>query len=212
MLHSALLNVMVKAAAGRPRPEARFRRGREAAGLAQGPGKLRPAADKRAEETLLEELSKARPGYGFLGEEGGRAKEPTRASLDRRPARRHHELSARHSAIRHLDRASARRHLIAGLIYNPVNDELFTAERGKGAFLNDRASASPRAEPQRCVIACGLPHIGRGDHELSRGGGAAARSRASAASARRRSTSPGSRRDASTPIGSATCRLGHGGG
>ena len=54
------------------------------------------------------------------------------------------------------------------MIYNPANDELYIAERGKGAFLNDqRLRVAGRRNLADCVIACGLPHIGRGDHELS---------------------------------------------
>jgi myo-inositol-1(or 4)-monophosphatase len=54
-------------------------------------------------------------------------------------------------------------------IYNPANDELYIAERGKGAFLNDqRLRVAGRRKLGDCVVACGLPHIGRGDHDLSR--------------------------------------------
>ena len=57
--------------------------------------------------------------------------------------------------------------VIAGVIYNPANDELYIAERGKGAFLNDqRLRVAARRQLHECVIACGLPHIGRGDHQL----------------------------------------------
>ena len=85
---------------------------------------------------------------------------------------------------------------MAGLIYNPATDELFTAERGKGAFLNDRAP--PRRGQDRAadaVIGTGIPHRGRADHDLflqraRRGHGR--RRRGCAASAPRRSTSPGS--------------------
>jgi myo-inositol-1(or 4)-monophosphatase len=59
--------------------------------------------------------------------------------------------------------------MIAGVIYNPANDELYIAERGKGAFLNDqRLRVAGRRKLNECVIACGLPHIGRGDLALSR--------------------------------------------
>jgi len=59
--------------------------------------------------------------------------------------------------------------VVAGVIYNPANDELYTAERGKGAFLNDqRLRVAGRRKLADCVIACGLPHIGRGDHEQFR--------------------------------------------
>jgi myo-inositol-1(or 4)-monophosphatase len=59
--------------------------------------------------------------------------------------------------------------MIAGLIYIPANDDLYLAERGKGAFLNDqRLRVAGRRNLSDCVIACGLPHLGRGDLELSR--------------------------------------------
>ena len=54
------------------------------------------------------------------------------------------------------------------MIYNPANDELYIAERGKGAFLNDqRLRVAGRRRLDECVVACGLPHIGRGDHQLA---------------------------------------------
>ena len=66
----------------------------------KGPANFVTAADRRAEETLRAELAKARPGYGFLGEEGGRHEgTDTDPHLDRRSARRHHQFPARHSAV-----------------------------------------------------------------------------------------------------------------
>src|SRR5207302_6182901 len=57
--------------------------------------------------------------------------------------------------------------VVAGLIYNPANDDLFTAERGKGAFLNDqRLRVAGRRHLADAVVACGLPHLGRGDLAL----------------------------------------------
>src|SRR5262249_17306398 len=56
-----------------------------------------------------------------------------------------------------------------GLVYNPVNDELFTAERGKGAFLNDqRLRVAARKRLADSVVACALPHPSRGDAALTR--------------------------------------------
>ena len=56
---------------------------------------------------------------------------------------------------------------MAGVIYNPITDELFVAERGKGAFLNDkRLRVAARKRLADSVIACGLPHLGRGDLDL----------------------------------------------
>ena len=52
--------------------------------------------------------------------------------------------------------------MLAGVIYNPANEELFVAERGKGAFLNDqRIRVGARKRLADAVIACGLPHLGR---------------------------------------------------
>ena len=55
--------------------------------------------------------------------------------------------------------------LVAGVVYNPATDELFSAERGQGAFLNDRRMrVANRRALSDCVIACGVPHMGRGEH------------------------------------------------
>src|SRR5882757_6364834 len=73
MLHSALLNVMIKAARKAGRALKRdFGEVEHLQVSLKGPANFVTAADKRAEEILYEELSLARPGYGFLGEEGGR--------------------------------------------------------------------------------------------------------------------------------------------
>src|SRR5262249_18785382 len=59
--------------------------------------------------------------------------------------------------------------MVAGVIYDPIADELFTAERGKGAFLNDqRLRVAARRDLTEAVFACGLPHRGRGDLALFR--------------------------------------------
>jgi len=53
--------------------------------------------------------------------------------------------------------------VVAGVVYNPANDELFVAERGKGAYLNDRRiRVAARRNLAEAVVACGLPHYGRG--------------------------------------------------
>jgi len=59
--------------------------------------------------------------------------------------------------------------VIAGLIYNPASEELFIAEKGKGAFMNEqRIRVAGRKRLAEAVIACGLPHIGRGNLALAR--------------------------------------------
>jgi myo-inositol-1(or 4)-monophosphatase len=119
---------------------------------------------------LREELGKARPGYGFLGEEGGR-KEGTDKThtwiVDPLDGTTNFLHGIPQFAISiGLEREGT---IVAGLVYNPANDELFTAERGKGAFLNDRRlRVASRKRLADAVIACGLPHYGRGDLDVGR--------------------------------------------
>ena len=172
MLHSAVLNVMIKAARRAGRSLKRDLGEIEHLQVSlKGPRNFVTAADRRAEEIVYEELAKARPDYGFLGEEGGaRAGTDKTPPLDRRSARRHHQFPARHPAFRGVDRARARwRRSSPALTYNPANEELFIAERGKGAFLNDqRIRVAARRRLADAVVACGLPHYGRGDLALAR--------------------------------------------
>src|SRR5205807_7781306 len=127
-------------------------------------------ADKRAEAILYQDLAKARPGYGFIGEEGG-----MREGSDKSHTWIVDPLDGTTNFLHGIPQfaisigLSREGSIIAGVIYNPANDELYIAERGKGAFLNDqRLRVAGRRKLGECVIACGLPHIGRGDHELSR--------------------------------------------
>lgn len=171
MLHSALINVMVKAARRAGRSLKRDLGEVENLQVSmKGPANFVTLADKRAEEMLYEDLIKARPGYGFIGEEGG-----TRVGADKSHTWIVDPLDGTtnflhgipHFAISiGLQREGV---MIAGLIYNPANDDLYITERGKGAFLNDtRLRVAGRRQLNECVIACGLPHIGRGDHNLAR--------------------------------------------
>jgi myo-inositol-1(or 4)-monophosphatase len=136
----------------------------------KGPANFVSLADKRAEEMLYTDLNKARPGYGFLGEEGG-----NRDGTDKSHTWIVDPLDGTTNFLHGIPQFAvsiglAREgQVIAGLIYNPANDELYMAEKGSGAFLNDtRLRVAGRKQLNECVIACGLPHIGRGDHELSR--------------------------------------------
>jgi len=170
MLHSALLNVMVKAARRAGRSLKRDLGEIEHLQVSlKGPANFVSAADKRAEELLYDELTKARPGYGFIGEEGGTREGTDKANVwivDPLDGTTNFLHGMPHFAISiALQREGA---LIAGLIYNPANDDLFFAERGKGAFLNDqRLRVAGRKLLNESVIACGLPHIGRGDFGIA---------------------------------------------
>jgi myo-inositol-1(or 4)-monophosphatase len=166
MVRSALLNVMVAAARKAGRGLKRdFGELEHLQVSLKGPANFVSVADRRAEELLYTELSKARPGYGFLGEEGG-----TREGADKTHTWIVDPLDGTSNFLHGIPQFAISIGLeregmiVAGVIYNPANDELFTAERGKGAFLNDkRIRVAGRQRLVDAVLACGLPHHGRGD-------------------------------------------------
>jgi myo-inositol-1(or 4)-monophosphatase len=170
MLHSAVLNVMIKAARKAGRALKRdFGEVEHLQVSLKGPANFVTAADRRAEEVLYEELAHARSGYGFLGEEGGRREGTDKTHtwiVDPLDGTSNFLHGIPHFAISiALEREGT---IVAGIIYNPANDDLFTAERGKGAFLNDqRLRVAARARLLDAVVACGLPHHGRGDLALN---------------------------------------------
>jgi myo-inositol-1(or 4)-monophosphatase len=175
MLRSALLNVMTAAARKAGRSLKRdFGEIEQLQVSLKGPANFVTAADRRVEEILLAELTKARPGYGFLGEEGGRRDGDDKSHcwiVDPLDGTTNFLHGIPQFAISiGLEREGV---IVAGVIYNPANEELFTAERGKGAFLNDqRLRVAARRRMDDAVMACGIPHFGRGDlvlfrHELA---------------------------------------------
>jgi myo-inositol-1(or 4)-monophosphatase len=170
MLRSALLNVMIKAAQKASRALKRdFGEIEHLQVSVKGPANFVSAADRRAEEILRRELEQARPGYGFVGEEGGPHEGSDRTHrwiVDPLDGTLNFLHGIPHFAISlALEREDT---IVAGLVYNPANDELFTAERGKGAFLNDkRMRVAGRRNLNEAVVACGLPHYGRGDLDLA---------------------------------------------
>src|SRR5258708_6320709 len=131
----------------------------------KGPRNCVTAADRHAEEILHAELTKARPGYGFLGEEGGRREGDDKSHcwiVDPLDGTTNFLHGIPQFAISiALEREGV---IVAGVIYNPANEELFLAERGKGAFLNDqRLRVAARRRMSEAVVACRMPHIGRCD-------------------------------------------------
>ena len=178
----------------------------------KGPADFVSAADRKAEKTLFEELSRARPGYGFRMEESGvvEGKDKTHVwHIDPLDGTTNFLHGIPHFAISiGLERDGQ---LVAGLVYNPVTDEMYVAEKGQGAYLNSqRLRVAQRSDIREAVVCCGIPHIGRGDTGSSRTNWRRSwlSPPACAAPARRRSTSPTSRPAASTRSGSAASRPG----
>lgn len=170
MARSALLNVMVQAAMKAGRSLSRdFGEVQNLQVSMKGPGDYVSQADRKAEDIIFTELSKARPGYAFLMEERGTVggdDDQHRWLVDPLDGTTNFLHGIPQFAISiGLQREDT---IIAGVIYNPANDELYIAERGKGAFLNDqRLRVAGRRQLNECVVACGLPHIGRGNHQLA---------------------------------------------
>jgi myo-inositol-1(or 4)-monophosphatase len=125
----------------------------------KGPGDFVSAADRRAEQILRQELSKARPGFGLLLEESGEIAgrdEGYRWIVDPLDGTTNFLHGLPHFAIS----IALERHgeLIAGVIYDPIKDEMFAAEKGAGAYLNHRRlRVSKRADLANCLIGTGIP-------------------------------------------------------
>ena len=169
MAASALMTMMLSAARKAGRSLARdFGEVEHLQVSLKGPSNFVTAADRRAEKILYDELSKARHGYGFLMEESGvveGADKTHRWIIDPLDGTTNFLHSIPHFAISvALQRENE---LVAGLIYNPANGDLFTAEKGKGAFFNDRRlRVAARSRLDGCVIVTGVPHRGKDNHEL----------------------------------------------
>ena len=132
----------------------------------KGPADFVSSADKRTEKILIEELSKARPGYGFLGEEGGivaGADKTHRFIIDPIDGTTNFLHGIPQFAISiALEREGQ---LVSGVVFNPVTDEMFYAEKNSGAFLNEkRLRVAARKNLKDSVIALGLPFLGKEGH------------------------------------------------
>jgi myo-inositol-1(or 4)-monophosphatase len=132
----------------------------------KGPADFVSTADLKAERTLRQELKRARPGYAMLFEEGGAeaGSDPHhRWIVDPLDGTTNFLHGIPHFAISiALERDGE---IVAGLIYEPVRDEMYWAEKGMGAFVNDRRlRVSARRRLEEAVIATGLPFRGRSSH------------------------------------------------
>ena len=132
----------------------------------KAPADFVSAADLKAEQTIFEMLSKARPGYGFLGEERGLIEGTDKTHtwiVDPLDGTTNFLHAIPHFAINiALQREGA---IVAAVTYNPVTNELFWAEKGKGCFVNDkRLRVAARTRLDESVLATGIPFLGHGQH------------------------------------------------
>ena len=123
-------------------------------------------ADLKSEQTIFEELSKARPGYGFLGEERGMIEGTDKTHtwiVDPLDGTTNFLHAMPHFAINVALQREGQ--IVAGVTYNPANADMFWAERGKGAYLNDRRlRVAARTKFDEAVFATGIPFMGHGQH------------------------------------------------
>lgn len=166
MARSAIINVMYQAASKAARGLVRdFGEIENLQVSRKGPADFVTAADRKAEATIHRELEKARPGYGFLLEESGVIEgtdNQHRWIVDPLDGTTNfmHGLPIFAISIA-LERQGQ---LSAALVYNPIMDELFTAERGAGAYLNDRRlRVAQRSRLSDCLFGTGLPFLGHGE-------------------------------------------------
>ena len=166
-LRSALINVMVAAAQKASRKLLRDFGELENLQVSQkGPADFVSSADKTAEATLRQELRKARPNFGFLLEESGEIvgqDTSNRWVIDPLDGTTNFLHGIPHFAISIcLERDGDP---YAGVVYQPVHDEMFWAEKGQGAFLNGhRLRVSGRGKIDEGLFATGIPLRGAPDH------------------------------------------------
>lgn len=165
---SALINVMTAAATKAARKMVRdFGEVEHLQISKKGPADFVSIADKTSEDTLVRELKKARPDYSFILEEKGEIKgrdesntwiiDPLDGTTNFLHGIPHFSISI--GLMRDND-------IFAGVVYNPVSDEMYWAEKGQGAFLNGRRiRVSARTEVSESLFSTGIPFMGSGKEE-----------------------------------------------
>ena len=169
---SALINVMQKASSYASKGLLRdFGEVENLQVSRKGPADFVSRADINAEKTIRRELAKARPDWGFMMEEGGVIEgrdpeapvwvvDPLDGTTNFLHGIPHFAISI---AVMETDR-QGRRSITAGSVFDPVKNEFFFAEKGKGAFLNERRlRVSGRRGMADSLFATGIPFLGRGD-------------------------------------------------
>lgn len=169
MARSALLNVMVNAVSKAGRSLTRdFGEIENLQISLKGPGDFVSQADLKAEKVLRDSLNKDRPGYSFLMEEGGEIETGSthRWIIDPLDGTTNYLHGNPFFAVSLALESDGQ--LMAGVIYNPITEELFTAEKGRGAFVNDRRMrVANRSSLDQCVIATGVPALNKRGHGVA---------------------------------------------
>ena len=136
----------------------------------KGPADFVSKADQQAERTIYDELLHARPDWGFLMEEGGEiAGDPDKPRwiIDPLDGTSNFLHGIPHFAISiavEETLPNGKTEITSALVYQPLTDESFWAEKGRGAWLQDqRLRVSARRDMSEALIATGIPYLGHGD-------------------------------------------------
>ena len=168
-LNSANINVMVKACRKASKTLIRdFGEIEKLQVSLKGPGDFVTASDKKVEKILIEELQKARPNYSILSEEIGEINndvsfkwiiDPIDGTANFLHGIPHFAISI---GLEH------NKEIICGIIYDPIKDEMFVAEKGEGSYLNNqRMRVSSRSKLKDCMIFTGGPKRESKDRDLA---------------------------------------------
>jgi myo-inositol-1(or 4)-monophosphatase len=132
----------------------------------KAPADFVSAADLKSEQVIFEALSKARPGYNFLAEERGLIEGTDKTHtwiVDPLDGTTNFLHAIPHFAINIALQREGQ--VVAAVTHNPVTNELFWAEKGKGAYVNDRRlRVAARTRLEEAVLATGIPFLGHGQH------------------------------------------------
>ena len=167
--HSGLITVMTRAARkAAPRLRRDFGEVEQLQVSRKGPADFVSMADKRAEATIVEELRNARPDWGLLVEEAGEIAgnpDKPRWIVDPLDGTTNFLHGVPHFAISiAVEERGPGGGISHALVYQPLTDESFWAEKGRGAWLQDaRLRVSARRDLSETLIGTGIPHCGRGD-------------------------------------------------
>ena len=169
--HSGLITVMQRAARkAAPRLRRDFGEVEQLQVSRKGPADFVSMADQRAEETIVAELRNARPDWGMLLEEGGEIAgnpDKPRWLVDPLDGTSNFLHGIPHFAISiavEERRPDGKSEITQALVYQPLTDESYWAEKGRGAWLNERRlRVSARRDLSECVVGTGVPHLGRSD-------------------------------------------------
>ena len=135
----------------------------------KGPGDFVSSADKRTEKIIIDELQKAHPDYGIVTEESGfinKSNKKNRWIIDPIDGTSNFLHGIPHFAIS--IGLEQDQEIICGIIYDPIKDEMFTAEKGNGSYINNhRMRVSSRSKLKDCMIFTGGPKYDSTDKDIS---------------------------------------------